>query len=300
MSKAVTFSEYGGPEVLQLAQVEEPHAGPGQVRVRVRAAGVNPIDWKIRRGLMATFRPVKFPSVPGVEFAGVVDQVGERVSHIGVGDEVLGSGVGTYAEYVVTDQFVLKRRNLSREVASGLSVVARTAHRGLQQLGVRAGDTLLVHAAAGGVGGVAVQLARQLGATVIGTASERNHEYLRSLGAIPVTYGPGLGARVRAFAPNGVNAVFDAAGHGALPESIKLAGGPDRVITIADPEAATHGVRFVQAPWNADALSRIAGQVAAGDLTVPVARTYRLEEAAAAQQESETGHVRGKIVLLVD
>jgi NADPH:quinone reductase-like Zn-dependent oxidoreductase len=300
MSKAVTFSRYGGPEVLQLTEVEEPQARPRQVRVRNRVAGVNPADWKIRRGLMAAFRPVTFPSIPGFEFAGVVDQVGEGLSGVAVGDAVLGSCDGAYAEYVVTDQFVRKPRNLSWEVAGGLSVVARTAHIGLEALGVTAGETLLVSAAAGGVGGLAVQLARQRGATVIGTASERNHAHLRSLGAIPVTYGPGLKERVRAIAPNGVDAVFDAAGQGALPESIELAGGPDRVITIADPEAAKYGVRFVSSQWDPDALSRIAEQVAAGELTVPVTRTYRLSEAAAAQQESETGHVRGKIVILVD
>src|ERR1700674_219881 len=144
MSKAVTFSEYGGPEVLQLAQVEEPHAGPGQVRVRIRAAGVNPIDWKIRRGLMATFRPVRFPSVPGVEFAGVVDQIGNGVTNVAVGDAVLGWGIGTYAEYIVTNQFVSKPPNLSWEVAGGLSVVAGTAHRGLEELGVTTGETLLI------------------------------------------------------------------------------------------------------------------------------------------------------------
>jgi NADPH:quinone reductase-like Zn-dependent oxidoreductase len=299
MSKAITFSQYGGPEVLHLTDVAEPQAGLGQVRVRIKATGVNPVDWKIRRGLMAAFRPVTFPSIPGVEFAGIVDQVGQGAS-AAVGDEVLGAGSGTYAEFVVSTQFVPKPRQLSWPVAGGLVVAARTAHRALEVLGLKAGETLLVHAAAGGVGSLAVQLARERGATVIGTASAHNHDYLRTLGATPVTYGSGLVQRVRTLAPRGVDAVFDAAGHGALPESIELTGGPDRVVTIADPEAAAHNVRFIQGEWDATALSRIAGRVAAGDLILPIARTYPLSEAASAQQESEAGHVRGKIILLVN
>lgn len=294
--KAVTFSAYGEPDVLQLSNVDEPHVKSNNIRVSIRAAGVNPADWKFRRGL---FGSAPFPSIPGFEFAGVVETVGDGVDGVAVGDEVLGSAMATYAELVVTNQFVAKPNTLSWEIAGGLPVVARTAYRAVEELRVGAGDTLLVHAAAGAVGSMAVQLARQRGAIVIGTASESNHQYLKSIGAIAVTYGVGLVERVRSIAPHGVTAVFDAAGRGALPDSIELAGGTERVVTIADPDAGKHGVRFIQGTWDAEALARIAQQVAAGEIAFRIARTYRLEEAAAAHRESETGHVQGKIVLLV-
>ncbi|GDY28970.1 NADP-dependent oxidoreductase [Gandjariella thermophila] len=300
--RAVEYAEYGGPEVLRVVEREVPQPGPGQVRVRVRAAGVNPIDWKIRSGAMAGVMPVRFPAVPGVDMAGVVEAVGPDVTEFAVGDEVLGRGSGTYAELTLApvDGITAKPAEVPWAVAAGLPVAATTTYRVLALLGLKPGETILIDGAAGGVGTVAVQVARHRGATVIGTASPANHDYLRSLGATPVTYGEGLADRVRAVAPQGVDAALDASGRGSLPALVDLVGGPDRVVTIADAAAAEHGVRFTsggpdEVPGSlADAVSLLA----AGTITLPVARSYPLSEAADAHRDSEAGHVRGKLVLL--
>lgn len=245
--RAVEFAEYGGPEVLRVVEREMPRPGPGQVLVEVRAAGVNPLDWQLRSGAVAEMMPVEFPSVPGGDVAGVVADVGEDVTDFAVGDEVFGSiGSGSYAEFALAPaaQLARKPEGVSWEVAAGLPVAVNTAYQVLADLGVKSGETLVVDGAAGGVGSVAVQIARHLGATVIGTASERNHAYLRSLGAEPVTYGEGFAERARAVAEKEVDAAFDAAGKGSLPALVELTGGPDRVVTIADHRAAEHGVRF--------------------------------------------------------
>lgn len=300
--RAVVFTEYGGPEVLHVAELEAPLPGPGQVRVAVRAAGVNPIDWKIRSGAMAQAART-FPVVPGVEMAGVVDRLGEGVTGFAVGDAVLGTAAGTYAELALArvTSITAKPAELPWEVAAALPVAATTAYRVLALLGAAAGETLLIDGAAGGVGTLAVQVARHRGLTVIGTVGQHNHAYLRSLGAIPVTYGEGLVERVRAVAPHGVDAALDASGRGSLPALVELAGGPDRVVTIADyPGASALGVRFTSG--GADdvpgSLADAAALAAAGTLDVPIARTYRLAEAADAQRDSQAGHVRGKLVVL--
>lgn len=300
--EAIVFEEFGGPEVLRLAEAEEPHAGPGQVRVKVKAAGVNPVDYKIRNGWMGEYFPTVFPAIPGLEFAGIVDEVGEGVTGAAVGDEVVGWSVtGSYAQYALSESFVLKPAGLDWAEAAGLPVVTETAHRVLDLLGVRSGETLLLHGAAGAVGTAAVQLAVAAGATVIGTASAANHDYLRELGATPVAYGDGLVERVRAAAPQGVDAVFDAAGKGALPASIELRGGTtDRIITIADPEAAAHGVPFSGAGTEPPEIA-FAGHVllaAEGRLRMPVVERFPLEEAAKAQVVSEAGHAPGKLVVI--
>jgi NADPH:quinone reductase-like Zn-dependent oxidoreductase len=304
--KAISFSEYGGPEVLELVDVPDPQAGPGQVRIGVRAIGVNPIEWKVRRGLMADAFPRELPSGLGNELAGVVDQVGPEVDSFAVGDEVLGfSTTPAYAQLALADPHELQRRpaGLSWEVAASIGVGARTAYRVLGLLSVREGETLLIHAAAGGVGMFAVQLARARGVRVIGTASGSNHELLRSWGAEPVRYGEGLGERVRALAPGGVDAVLDCSGRGELPLSIELAGGPERVVTIAAPDAAQHGVVFSGGASGAavdtsGALPEALGLITEGRLQVPIWRTFPLAQAAAAHAESEGGHLHGKIVLL--
>ncbi|MEV8375256.1 NADP-dependent oxidoreductase [Kribbella sp. NPDC056861] len=301
--RAIVFEQFGGPEVLQVQQVDEPHAGPGQLRIAVKAAAVNPLDFKIRNGWFEAFMPTTFPAVPGSEVAGVVDEVGAGVTEFAVGDEVVGwAQGGSYADYAIAGLVVKKPADVSWEQAVALPIAGETAARVLRELGVKEGETLLLHGAAGGVGSVAIQLAVALGVTVIGTASEANHDFVRSLGAIPILYGEGLVDRVKAVAPQGVDAVFDSAGQGALPDSIELRGGTDRVITIADMGAADLGVTFSMESSSPEVTT--AGlieqlQLAAdGKLTLTVAKTFGLEDARTAQEISETGHIRGKLVLL--
>ncbi|OXM56242.1 NADPH:quinone reductase [Amycolatopsis thailandensis] len=300
--RSIAFTKYGDSRVLHVLDRELPEPGPGQVRVAVRAAGVNPIDWKIRAGLMAEVFPTEFPAVPGGDVAGVIDATGEGVSGFAAGDEVLGTGIGGYAEYVLAEaaSVIRKPESLSWELAAALPAVVNTAYRALNLLDLEKGETLLVDGAAGGVGTIAVQLAVARGLTVVGTASEANHDYLRSLGAVPVQYGEGLAERVRAVAPQGIDASFDASGH-SLSALVELTGGPKRVITIAASDAADHGVRFTSgspAEQVPGSLAEGAALAAEGKLTLPISRVYPLAEAAAAQDESEAGHVRGKLVLV--
>lgn len=298
--EAIVFEEFGGPEVLRLAEVDEPHPGPGQVRLRVRAAGLNPIDFKIRNGWMAGMFQTRFPAIPGMEAAGVVDEVGEGVTELAVGDEVFGfTDTGSYATFALASTVARKPAELSWVEAAALSTAAETSDRVLDLLAVNDGETLLVHGAAGGVGSAAVQFAALRGVRVIGTASEANHDYLRTLGAVPVRYGDGLVERVRAVAPEGVDAVYDVAGKGALPDSIELRGGTtDRIVTIADPTAAEHGVTFTaKARRSVEALAEYGRLAVAGKLRIPASQTFPLADAATAMARSEAGHVRGKIVL---
>lgn len=299
--KAVQFTEYGGPDVLHVADVEEPHAGAGQIRVAVRGVGVNPIDWKKRSGVMREAMPVDFPSIPGIEVAGVVDEVGDGVSDVAVGDEVFGSSVGgASAEHAVLDQYAAKPAGLPWEEAAGLPVAVETAVRTLDLLGLESGQTVLINGAAGGVGSAAVQFARARGARVIGTASEGNHAYLRSLGAEPTVYGDGLVERVRELAPGGVDLALDTAGKGALPDLIEITGSPDNVVTIADFSAGEHGVRITTGSdgrsWQA--LGQAAQLCAEGKLSLPVERTFPFAQAPEAHRLSQDGHVRGKLVLV--
>lgn len=270
------------------------------MRVAVRAAGVNPIDWKIRSGTMS--RDAKFPTIPGLEIAGVVDAVGPDTHGFAVGDEVFGwSDSGGYAEYALATTVAAKPPTLEWSDAVGIPVAAETATRGLTLLNLKPGETLLIHGAGGAVGTVAVQLARRAGVTVIGTAGAGSHDALRALGAVPTTYGDGLVERVRALAPQGIDAVLDAAGHGALPASVELRGGTtDRIVTLADGAAFDMGITFSSAgDRNTDILNTVGALVAAGDVTLPAPRPFPLADAAAAHQESATGHGRGKIVLTV-
>ncbi|MFD9499814.1 NADP-dependent oxidoreductase [Streptomyces sp. NPDC060035] len=304
--EAIVYEEFGGPEVLRLTRTDDVHAGPGQIRVAVRAAGVNPVDYKIRNGWMEAAFPTPLPATPGSEFAGVVDETGEGVTGFAVGDEVLGrSATGAYAACALADADAVaaKPEGLGWEEAAALPVATATAARVLDELALTEGDTLLVHGAAGAVGSAGVQLAVSRGATVIGTASPANHDYLRVLGAIPVAYGDGLVGRVRAVAPQGVDAVFDAAGKGALADSVELRGGTaDRIVTIADADAAAYGVAFSAGggtrPGEGERLAEYAELAAVGGLRIPVAQTFALRDAARAQELSEAGHVRGKLVLL--
>ncbi len=295
--RAVVYTEQGPPEVLHVAEVAEPHAGPGQVRVAVRAAGVNPIDWKARSGMM----PVALPKVDGREAAGVVDEVGEGVEGVSAGDELFGLADGGAAEYAVMSIFARRPAGASWEEVAGLPVAVETSVRVFKLLGLSAGQTLVIDGAAGGVGAAAVQLALARGARVIGTARERNHEFLRSLGAEPTTYGPGLADRVRALAPDGVDCGFDTAGQGGVPELIELTGDPARVATIADFGAASLGVKVTggaAAERAVEALPEVAELIAAGRFHLPVQQAFRFADAAEAHRVSQGGHVRGKLVLL--
>ncbi|WP_112242414.1 NADP-dependent oxidoreductase [Kribbella monticola] len=299
--QAVVYEEFGGPEVLHTLEIEEPHAGPGEVRIAVRAAGVNPMDYKLRRGWFNADAAV-FPVVPGFEVAGVVDEVGEGGTDFVVGDEVVGWGkTGTFAEYTLAGAIAKKPAEVSFEEAVALPVAGETSARALRLLELKAGETVLIHGAAGGVGAVGVQLALALGATVIGTAAEANHDYLRSLGAVPVTYGEGLVDRVREVAPQGIDAVYDVAGKGALPDSIELRGGTDRIVTIADPTAADHGITFsaggTPPELQAAGLREQLDLAATGKLKLKIAETFPFTDAPKAAEISESGHPKGKLVL---
>ncbi|NEA70793.1 NADP-dependent oxidoreductase [Streptomyces sp. SID13588] len=306
MTKAIAFAAYGDADVLQPTDIEVPAPGPGQVRLTVHAAGVNPLDCKIRSGAVSAVFPVELPHVPGLEASGTVEAVGEGVTGLAVGDEVFGPVAGAYAEQLVVDagRLAVKPASLSWAQAAALPVAAETAWRTLELLDVKAGETLLIHAAAGGVGTLAVQFAVARGVQVIGTASEANHEYLRSLGAVPVTYGDGLAERVRAVSGGPVDAVLDAAGRDVLGVSVELAGGPERVVTIADAmHAPAHQVRFSSGgPGQDRTEAALAGALALhaeGSLQVSIARTYPLTDAAEAHRASEHGHHTGKIVLTI-
>lgn len=295
--KAVTFAEYGEPDVLQVTEVPEPEAGSGQVRIRVRASGFNPLDWKLRSGAMAQFMPVAFPAVDGHEAAGVVDQVGEGAD-ASVGDEVFGlSAGGSAAEYALLSAWAPKPPDTSWEEAAGLPVAVETSVRAFGLIGLEAGQTVLINGAAGGVGAVAVQIAVARGAKVIGTASERNHEFLRGLGAEPTTYGDGLADRV--WALGGADVAFDTSGSG-VEELIAVTGDAGKVVTIAGFAAASLGVIVTSGGETpaGPALAEGARLVANGQLRLTVAEVFPFARAADAHRESEAGHVRGKLVLV--
>ncbi|MFC3814178.1 NADP-dependent oxidoreductase [Lysobacter sp. GCM10012299] len=303
--QAVVFDRYGPADVLRLAQLPLPHPARGEVRVRVRAAGVQPADCSTRSGWFAQrgIGQAPFPRQLGNEFAGVVEQVGADVDGLVAGDEVLGwTTANAYAEAVVVpaDQLVAKPAMMTWAVAGSLSASGQTAHTAVQALAIATGDTVLVHGAAGGVGTIAVQLARLRGARVIGTASRENHDYLRHLGAEPVLYGPGLAARVRELAPEGVQAALDGAGRGALDASIALGIEPSRIATlVAFEDVQRLGVRGVRSDRNRARLQELVDLHDGGRLRVHVRDIHPLSHAAVAHRDVENGHGRGKVVLMV-
>ncbi|HZC90415.1 MAG TPA: NADP-dependent oxidoreductase [Mycobacterium sp.] len=304
MARAAQFSEYGDPDVVRVVETPAPTPGPDQVRLAVRAASVNPIDWKTVAGFMRDQIPLSLPAGVGIDVAGVVDQVGSDVSEFSVGDEVLGTSVTpSFADYALAEPAGLIRKpaDVSWEVAGSLATAGGTAFVALKRLGVKAGETLLIHAAAGGVGTFAVQLAVARGVRVIGTASNSNHSYLRSLGAQPVSYGDGLLERVRSLVPQRVDAVLDASGRGEIPLSIELTGDPARVLTLVAVDAADTGIQIhVGGPGRdlGDALREIVALLQQGRFTVPIWHTYPLPEIATAFKVNSAGHVAGKIVVL--
>jgi len=298
--KAVQYETYGGPDVLRLVDVPMPEPGRDQVRIAVRAAGVNPSDWKRREGQYRAFEEVIFPAGLGVEASGVIDAIGPGVSGYAVGDAVFGYAQNAMAEYAVLTGWVKKPAGLSFEVAAGLAVAGETAWRALDDVGVVPGETLLIDGAAGGIGGIAVQLARLRGVTVIGTASAAKHDYLRSLGAMATTYGLGLAERVRAFTPK-VDAALDIAGAGVIPDLIGIVGDASRVVSVADFSAGAHGARFSAGPPRDP--ERVLGALAQlcvdGRLRLPVERTFPLEETAEAQAISAGKGTTGKLIIVM-
>lgn len=307
--RAITYSRYGASDVLELTEQPTPKVGPDSVLVRVRAASVNPVDWKVRAGYLDEIMDVTFPAVPGWDVAGVVERVGLDTPEYQVGDEVYGyvrrdwvQG-GTFAEYVAAPVRTLARKpsTLSFEEAAAVPLAGLTAFQAIRRAGVRDGQTVLVHAAAGGVGAFAVQIARSVGARVIGTASARNHEYLRDLGAEPVEYGDGLADRVRALVPDGIDVVLDFGGDDLVETSKALLADGGVVASIVDAAARDElGGHYVWVrPSTAD-LDALAALIDAGTVKVDVAEVFELADAAAAHEASQTGHVRGKVVVRVD
>lgn len=299
--KGIRYSRFGGPEVLELVELPDPHPGPGEIRVAVRAVAVNPVDWKMRSGTMGG----ELPQTTGREVAGVVDELGDGITDVATGERVFGFAAGGAgaAELALLADYAPIPPSLDFAHAASLPVAAETATRTLDLLGVGAGKTVLINGAAGAVGSAAVQIARTRGARVIGTASPSNHEYLRSLGAEPITYGEGLAERVRELAPNGVDAALDAAGGGALPALVEVASGPEHVVTIADYAGAQQtGARFsggMGTERAVHALKEIGELIEAGAFSLPVAQTFPLDQVGEAHDLSQAGHVRGKLVLLV-
>ncbi|HSO97320.1 MAG TPA: NADP-dependent oxidoreductase [Solirubrobacteraceae bacterium] len=298
--QAIRYAQYGSPEVLELVETEAPDAGPGQILIAVHAAGVNGIDWKIRSGAMREQIPLTLPAGTGNDAAGIVDEVGEGVEGVRAGDAVFGSGRWTLAESAVLSAWCPVPDGLSLVEAAGYPIPVETAVRILGEVGVQPGQTLLVSGAAGGVGSAVVQIARERGITVIGTASERNQDYVRSLGATPTTYGQGMSERVRELAPEGVDAALDIAGSGVIPELIALTGEPARVLSIADFSATEHGARVsFQSVDPPAAYAEAARLFAAGRFHLPVERTFPLQRAADAQAAAQDGHVAGRLVVTV-
>ncbi|KZM35245.1 NADP-dependent oxidoreductase [Oerskovia enterophila] len=306
--RAITYSRFGGADVLELSELPTPKVGPDTVLVRVKATSVNPVDWKVREGYLDAIMDITFPVVPGWDVAGVVERVGLDTPELSVGDEVFGyvrkdvvSG-GTTAELVAAPVRTLARKPASWtwEQAAGAPLAGLTALQTIDRAGVTSSQTVLVHAAAGGVGSMAVQIAVARGARVIGTASERNHEYLRSLGAEPVTYGDGLAERVRSLAPDGVDVVLDYIGGEALATTPDVLREGGTVASVVDAAARDElGGHYVWVRPDVEGLTELARLADAGQLTVDVAEVYDLADAAKAHEASRTGHVRGKVVITV-
>lgn len=299
MPRAVTYAQTGGPEVLEISDIAMPQPGAGEVRIKVAVASANLIDVKLRRGDLPF--PQQFPVTPGMDGAGTVDALGAGVTDLSVGDEVFGAGRGTYAEYAILTAAQRKPDTVDDQRAAAIATPGEAAFRALTHLAVHAGQTVLIHGAAGGVGAIAVQLAVKQGITVIGTVSETDFDYVRDLGAIPVAYGPGWVQRARAAAPARVDAVLDTAGANVLPESIELTGSADHVVTLADFRAEELGVRFTgsdPADRRYDAYPILADLLARGELDVRIGRTYRLDQVREMHEALERGGTPGKLLLL--
>jgi NADPH:quinone reductase-like Zn-dependent oxidoreductase len=297
---ALQFTEYGGPEVIKLGEAPEPHAGPGQVRIVVRAASVNFADWKHLSGVAQGKRPEQTEYL-GFDAAGVVDEVGEGVTGVAVGDDVFGLGKNTQAEFAVLDSWAQKPASVDWAVAAAAGVVSEAAERVLRLLGVESGSTLFIDGGAGGVGSATTQVAKARGATVIASASEGRQDYLREIGAIPVIYGEGMVDRVRALPIAKIDAVLDAVGKTPIEDLISLAPEPSQVVSIANfRTAAAAGARVTGGSADSQpkkALADGAELLAQGKLVIKI-QTFPFERAAEAYQIIQSGHARAKLVLL--
>jgi NADPH:quinone reductase-like Zn-dependent oxidoreductase len=304
MPKAVRYDQYGGIDVLRVAEVDRPVPGRGQVLVRVKAAGINPGEAKIRAGALAERFPSTFPSGQGSDLAGVVMETGRDAGDVAVGDEVIGftDNRASHAELVIVEagDLVPRPAGVPWEAAGALFVAGTTAYAAVRAVNAGPDDTLVVAGAAGGVGSIAVQLAVNAGARVIGLASEANHQWLADHGVIPVAYGEGVAERIRAASAGRVDAFIDTVGAGYVELALELGVRPDRIDTIADFAApAKYGVKLEgnSAAASAEVLGELAAMIGKGQLEIPIAGVYALSDVQAAFQELAQGHTRGKIVL---
>ena len=305
--KAVMLPRYGGADELEVADVPRPPCAAGEVHVRLKATSVNPVDWKVAAGYLDSAIPGEFPLIPGWDAAGIVAEVGSETEGFEVGDEVFGyvrrpvAKWGTYAEYTVAEPWMIARKppSLDWDSAGGLSLVGVTALQALDTVQAKEGDTVLVHAAAGGVGTIAVQIAKARGARVIGTASARNHDYLLAFGAEPVEYGPGLLERIKRMVPEGPDAAVDAVGGDAVEVSIEAGTDPSRVVSVVDPGVRDAGGHYVFMTVTPKDLDHLANLIESRELIVPISETYPLDRAADAWRASQTGRTRGKIILRI-
>jgi NADPH:quinone reductase-like Zn-dependent oxidoreductase len=304
MARAVRFDKYGGLDVLEVVDVERPIPGPGKVLVRVKAAGINPGEASIRKGVFADRWPSTFPSGQGSDLAGIVEELGPGVTNVAVGDGVIGftNDRSSQAELVLVDSgnLVPRPANVSWEQAGALFVAGTTAYAAVRSVALNAGDTVVVSGAAGGVGSIAVQLARNAGAKVIGLAGEANHQWLTDHRIIPIAYGDGVEERIRAASGGKVDAFIDTFGGGYVELALKLGVAPNRIDTIIDfAAAAKYGVKTEgnHEAATKDVLAQLAGQLAAGRLEIPIASVYPLAEVRDAYRDLEQRHTRGKIVL---
>lgn len=301
--KAQVIHRYGDASELKLEDVPRPDVGRGEVRVRIEAIGINPLETKLRSGSLADQMPTRFPAILGIEAAGEVVAIGEGVSTLEVGDRVAGLALsGAYAEFAVSRSNAWARMpsGLSFERAATLPTAVETAQRVIELLEPASGETVVVNGAAGAVGSAAVQLMVRDGVKVIGTASDGNHRYLGSLGALATTYGPGVVERIRDLAPDGVDAVFDSAGHGFADAAIALRGSTRRIVTISDFAAEAKGITVSMGDAHtidADAFAFGLELAAAGEFATEISQLFDFEEIAAAHALSEAGHLRGKIIV---
>ncbi len=305
MPRAVRFDRYGGIEVLQIVEVGRSTAGPGQVLVRVKAAGINPGEAAIRKGLLAERWPTTFPCGQGSDLAGTVAELGDGVEGFAIGDEVLGftNNRASHADFVVVEasQLTTRPRHVSWEVAGSLFVAGTTAYAAVRAVSLSRGDTVAVSGAAGGVGSIAVQLALRAGARVLGLASTAHHQWLTDHGVIPITYGDGVADRLRNASGGRLDAFIDTFGADYVERALELGVQPERIDTISNFEAAArYGVKTEgnAQGGRAGVLAELAGLIDQGDLDIPIARVYPLTDVREAYRELEHRHTLGKIVLV--
>ncbi|MGC4748172.1 NADP-dependent oxidoreductase [Micromonospora sp. DT201] len=307
---AVQFDRFGPPEVLHFATADAPRPGPGQIRIRVQAAGVSPVDVGLRSGRTPMSARLPLPHIPGVDAAGVVDEISDDVDGVAIGDHVFGvvdvaKLGGATAQFAVLHLWAHKPTAMPWAQAGAAGSSTETATRALDLLDLQPGMTLLIDGATGGVGSIAVQLATARGIRVIGTARTDNHDFLRTLGATPVTYGPGLADRVNALGTTRVDRALDVAGAGSLPELLQLTGSTATVVTLADFTAPAQGIRLSMGqlagePDGRHGLNTAAELFTEGRFTVPIDATFPIQKAADAHETAEHGSRRGKIVLTID